>query len=161
MDEQGGTPVPASGEVDQAFDMGFTRRRQTGSGVRYVIEAEQQVTGPVSEENTPHPVMPFSEQHGDLPQKRQVNMHLVGPKLMFQRADKPVGICGEAAADPLLAVALTGMGITSLSMAGAAVRAVGAQLASVDLDTCRRAAEAVLEASDPLAARDAVRRLLD
>ena len=78
-----------------------------------------------------------------------------------RRAGKPVGICGEAAADPLLAVALTGMGITSLSMAGAAVRAVGAQLASVDLDTCRRAAEAVLEASDPLAARDAVRRLLD
>ena len=77
-----------------------------------------------------------------------------------QRADKPVGICGEAAADPLLAVALTGMGITSLSMAGAAVRAVGAQLAEVDMDTCRRAADAVLEASDPLAARQAVRRLL-
>ncbi len=35
-----------------------------------------------------------------------------------QRVDKPVGVCGEAAADPLLAVALVGMGITSLSMAG-------------------------------------------
>ena len=71
------------------------------------------------------------------------------------------GLAREAAADPLLAVALTGMGITSLSMAGAAVRAVGAQLAAVDMDTCRRAADAVLEASDPLAAREAVRRLLD
>ena len=44
------------------------------------------------------------------------------------RAGKSVGVCGEAAADPLLAVALIGMGITSLSMAAAAVRAVGAQL---------------------------------
>ena len=34
-----------------------------------------------------------------------------------QRAGKPVGVCGEAAAHPLLAVALVGMGVTSLSMA--------------------------------------------
>lgn len=78
-----------------------------------------------------------------------------------RRAGKPVGVCGEAAADPLLAVALTGMGVTSLSMAGAAVRQVGARLAAVDLDTCRRAAALVLEAADPQAARDAVRRLLE
>ena len=37
-------------------------------------------------------------------------------------AGKPVGVCGEAAADPLLACVLVGMGITSLSMAAAAVR---------------------------------------
>ena len=42
-----------------------------------------------------------------------------------RRAGKPVGVCGEAAADPLLACVLVGMGITSLSMAPAAVRAVG------------------------------------
>ena len=42
-----------------------------------------------------------------------------------QQAGKPVGVCGEAAADPLLAVALIGMGITSLSMAARAVRPVG------------------------------------
>ena len=58
-----------------------------------------------------------------------------------QRAGKSVGVCGEAAADPLLAVALIGMGITSLSMASAAVRAVGAQLSAVSA-TCRKAAEA-------------------
>ena len=39
-----------------------------------------------------------------------------------RRDGKPVGVCGEAAADPLLACALVGMGITSLSMAAAAVR---------------------------------------
>ncbi len=45
-----------------------------------------------------------------------------------KRAGKPVGVCGEAAADPLLAPCLVGMGITSLSMASAAVRAVGSRL---------------------------------
>jgi phosphotransferase system enzyme I (PtsI) len=75
-------------------------------------------------------------------------------------AGKPVGVCGEAAADPLLAVALTGMGITSLSMASAAVRQVGAQLSAVSMDTCRRAADAVLDAADPRAGREAVRRLV-
>ena len=34
-----------------------------------------------------------------------------------KQAGKPVGVCGEAAADPLLACVLVGMGITSLSMA--------------------------------------------
>ena len=77
-----------------------------------------------------------------------------------ERAGKPVGVCGEAAADPLLAVALVGMGITSLSMAAAAVRPVGAQLSAVSMETCRRAAAAVLDAADPMAGRDAVRRLV-
>ena len=44
---------------------------------------------------------------------------------------KPVGVCGEAAADPLLACVLVGLGVTSLSAAAAAVTAVGAKLASV------------------------------
>ena len=48
-----------------------------------------------------------------------------------QQAGKPVGVCGEAAADPLLAVCLVGMGITSLSMAARAVRPAGAQLSVV------------------------------
>jgi phosphotransferase system enzyme I (PtsI) len=60
----------------------------------------------------------------------------------------------------LLATALVGMGITSLSMALAAVRPVGAQLAAVTMDTCERAAEAALGAPDPMAARAAVRSVL-
>ncbi len=78
-----------------------------------------------------------------------------------RQAGKPVGVCGEAAADPLLATALIGMGITSLSMAAAAVRPVGAQLSRVTMETCREAAEAVLSAADPKAGREAVRALLD
>lgn len=75
-------------------------------------------------------------------------------------AGKPVGVCGEAAADPLLACVLVGMGVTSLSMAAAAVRPVGARLATVPMDLCEEAAEAALSAGDPAAAREAVRALL-
>jgi phosphotransferase system enzyme I (PtsI) len=77
-----------------------------------------------------------------------------------QRVGKPVGVCGEAAADPLLAVALVGMGVTSLSMAAAAVRPVGAQLSAVSMETCRQAAEAAVGATDPMAGRDAVREIV-
>jgi phosphotransferase system enzyme I (PtsI) len=75
-------------------------------------------------------------------------------------AGKPVGVCGEAAADPLLATALIGMGVTSLSMAARAVRPVGAQLSRVRLDQCEAAAEAALGATDPMSGRDAVRAAL-
>jgi phosphotransferase system enzyme I (PtsI) len=78
-----------------------------------------------------------------------------------KQAGKPVGVCGEAAADPLLACVLVGMGITSLSMASAAVRPVGARLAGASMDLLEDAAEAALAANDPRAARDAVRRVLE
>jgi phosphotransferase system enzyme I (PtsI) len=77
------------------------------------------------------------------------------------RAGKPVGVCGEAAADPMLATVLIGMGITSLSMASAAVRPVGARIGTVSMETCRAAAAAAVAAPDPLAARAAVREVLE
>jgi phosphotransferase system enzyme I (PtsI) len=77
-----------------------------------------------------------------------------------RRTGKPVGVCGEAAADPLLACVLVGLGITSLSCAASAVAGVGARLATVDLATCRRAAEAALAQDDPAAARAVVREVL-
>ena len=75
-------------------------------------------------------------------------------------AGKPVGVCGEAAADPLLACVLTGLGVTSLSAAAAAVPAVGALLGTVSLAACRAAAQAALDAPDPVAGRAAARALL-
>lgn len=72
-----------------------------------------------------------------------------------QAAGKPVGVCGEAAADPLLACVLVGLGITSLSMAASAISAVGASLARASLDQCRAAAQAALAAVDPAAGRAA------
>lgn len=72
----------------------------------------------------------------------------------------PVGVCGEAAADPLLACVLTGLGVTSLSAASTAVAGVGAQLAAVDLATCRKVAEAVLDASGADTAREIAHGML-
>jgi phosphoenolpyruvate-protein phosphotransferase (PTS system enzyme I) len=71
------------------------------------------------------------------------------------RAGKPVGVCGEAAADPLLACVLAGLGVTSLSAAAAAVARVGARLAAVTMQQCRDAAEAVLATAGPAEARAA------
>ncbi|POH57621.1 phosphoenolpyruvate--protein phosphotransferase [Arthrobacter glacialis] len=75
-------------------------------------------------------------------------------------AQKPVGVCGEAAADPLLACILVGLGLTSLSMAPNAVAAVGLQLESVTLEQCQRAAVAVLRCTTARAARATARELL-
>jgi len=71
-------------------------------------------------------------------------------------AGKPVGVCGEAAADPGLAVVLTGLGITSLSMAARSIPAVREALATRTLADCRAAARAALAAPDAAAARAAV-----
>ncbi|MBM3716380.1 phosphoenolpyruvate--protein phosphotransferase [Microbacterium enclense] len=68
---------------------------------------------------------------------------------------KPVGICGEAAADPLLAVVLVGLGATTLSMAPTALADVRATLLSHSLDDARRIAEAALAADDAASAREA------
>ncbi|MGZ8745738.1 MAG: phosphoenolpyruvate--protein phosphotransferase [Mycobacterium sp.] len=75
-------------------------------------------------------------------------------------ADKPVGVCGEAAADPLLACVLAGLGVTSLSAAAAALQGVGARLAQVSLSQCRAAAEAVLAAGTAADARAAAQAVL-
>ncbi len=70
-------------------------------------------------------------------------------------AGKPVGVCGEAAADPVLACVLTGLGVTSLSAAAAAIQGVGAKLAQVTLRQCRDAADAVLGTASAADARAA------
>jgi phosphotransferase system enzyme I (PtsI) len=70
-------------------------------------------------------------------------------------AGKPVGVCGEAAGDPLLATVLVGLGVTSLSMAAGAVAEVRQSLAERTLQRCREAAARALAAPDPAAARAA------
>ncbi|GAA3261293.1 phosphoenolpyruvate--protein phosphotransferase [Nonomuraea helvata] len=61
-----------------------------------------------------------------------------------QEAGKPVGVCGEAAGDPLLAPLLVGLGVTSLSMAPVCVPAVRETLAGLTLAECRDRAVAAL-----------------
>ncbi|GAA4201483.1 phosphoenolpyruvate--protein phosphotransferase [Streptosporangium oxazolinicum] len=71
-------------------------------------------------------------------------------------AGKPVGVCGEAAADPLLATVLVGLGVTSLSMSAPGIPAVRESLAAHSLERCRDNARLALAADDPAEARKAI-----
>ncbi len=72
----------------------------------------------------------------------------------------PMGLCGEAAADPDFAAVLVGLGATSLSMVARALPTVGARLAGVTLEQCRAAATAACAALEPPDARAAARAAL-
>jgi phosphotransferase system enzyme I (PtsI) len=70
-------------------------------------------------------------------------------------AGKQVGICGEAAADPRLAVVLVGLGATTLSMTPAALADVRAELSTVTMEQARAKATAALAATTAAGARAA------
>ncbi|SOD60717.1 phosphoenolpyruvate--protein phosphotransferase [Streptomyces zhaozhouensis] len=76
------------------------------------------------------------------------------------RLGRPVGVCGEAAADPALALVLTGLGVTSLSAAPAALPGLRAALAGHTLSDCRELAEAARTAPDAATARHHVHAAL-
>jgi phosphotransferase system enzyme I (PtsI) len=76
-----------------------------------------------------------------------------------RRTGRPVGVCGEAAGDPLLALVLVGLGLASLSMAPACLPPVRHALSTHTLDECRDMAKAAREADDAASARESVRRL--
>ncbi|WP_431046828.1 phosphoenolpyruvate--protein phosphotransferase [Streptomyces sp. P1-3] len=71
---------------------------------------------------------------------------------------RPVGVCGEAAADPALAPVLVGLGVTSLSAAPSCLGEVRAALAARTLDDCRALATRALAAPDAATARAEVLR---
>jgi len=73
---------------------------------------------------------------------------------------RPIGVCGEAASDPMLALVLVGLGITSLSMAPTCLADVRAALAERSLEECQALAEAALNASSAVTARAAVSELV-
>lgn len=68
-------------------------------------------------------------------------------------AGTPVGVCGEAASDPLLAVVLVGLGATSLSMTAAALCDVRAELLRHTRAEATQLAARVLGASSAAEAR--------
>lgn len=76
-------------------------------------------------------------------------------------AGKPVGVCGEWASDPLMALALTGMGVTSLSMSAPALPAVRHALRHHSLVQCESMAEVVPSAQNAEEAQRAARALAD
>ena len=75
--------------------------------------------------------------------------------------NKPVGVCGEAAANSLLAAVLVGIGVSSLSMAPSALAEVRGFLATVDLAACQRAATAALGARTAADAQALAREILE
>lgn len=73
---------------------------------------------------------------------------------------KPLSVCGEAASDPLLAVVLVGLGVTSLSMVPNALREVRATLLRYSMEEARMLAQVALATTDAGNARSAVKAAL-
>jgi phosphoenolpyruvate-protein phosphotransferase (PTS system enzyme I) len=73
-------------------------------------------------------------------------------------AGKPIGVCGEAAADPLLACVLVGLGVRSLSMAPSAIAEVRAAVAARTGPECEAMAARATSAATARDARQAALR---
>ncbi|MBM7477921.1 phosphoenolpyruvate--protein phosphotransferase [Oerskovia jenensis] len=73
---------------------------------------------------------------------------------------RPVGVCGEAASNPVLAAVLVGLGVSSLSMTARAIPDVAALLGAVTIAECREVAQLALAAESAADARAAVRAAL-
>lgn len=68
-----------------------------------------------------------------------------------------MGVCGEAGGDPLLALVLTGLGVSSLSMAPSKVPSVRLALSMHTLPECQRLAAIARDARTAMDALTAVR----
>lgn len=77
-----------------------------------------------------------------------------------RRAARPVGVCGEAAGDPLLALVLVGLGVTSLSMAPGLLPAVRLALSLHTAEQCADIAAVARASASAAEARAAVRSLV-
>ncbi|WP_344359656.1 phosphoenolpyruvate--protein phosphotransferase, partial [Brachybacterium phenoliresistens] len=78
------------------------------------------------------------------------------PESFGEKAARPVGVCGEAAGDPALAVVLVGLGVNSLSMTPRSLPAVAKVLSSVSLEQAKELAAAAVAAPTASAAKQAV-----
>ncbi|MEV7607634.1 phosphoenolpyruvate--protein phosphotransferase [Paenarthrobacter sp. NPDC089322] len=124
----------------------------TNDLTQYAMAADRQL-GPLAELNTPwQPAV-----------LRLVQLTVEGAALEASgrgSSPKPVGVCGEAAADPALAVVLTGLGVSTLSMTARSLAAVGTVLKTVTLEQAQELARLALSAPSATEARDWVRAKL-
>ena len=119
----------------------------TNDLTQYAMAADRQL-GPLANLNTPW---------------QPAVLRLVGLTVEGSRAEghnKPVGVCGEAAADPALAVVLTGLGVSTLSMTARSLAAVAAVLKTVTLSEAQELAKLALSAPSATEARAWVREKL-
>ncbi len=101
----------------------------------------------------------YLSEHADHWQPAVLSL-IAGTAEAGRKVGKPIGICGESAADPALACVMIGTGVTSLSLAAKAIPEVGAQLGQVTLAQCQAAAKVALAADDAQQARTAAREAL-
>ena len=119
----------------------------TNDLTQYAMAADRQL-GPLAALNTPW---------------QPAVLRLVGLTVEGSAAEghnKPVGVCGVAAADPALAVVLTGLGVTTLSMTARSLAAVAAVLKTVTLAEAQELAKLALSAPSATEARAWVRAKL-
>ena len=90
---------------------------------------------------------------------KMIKLTVKGAKRASVNAGKKkyVSVCGEAAADPALAVVLVGLGVDTLSMNAGAIPAVAAVLKSVTLEQARHIANKALEQISSAEAKAAAR----
>ncbi|MEA9984913.1 phosphoenolpyruvate--protein phosphotransferase [Subtercola sp. RTI3] len=134
--------VPSSALVaDQIFDVADFVSIGTNDLTQYTLAADRLLGSVANLQDPWHPAV----------------LRLVGMLGEAGRvAGKPVGVCGEAAADPLLAVVLVGLGVTTLSMTPAAIADVRAELARHTLAETRELARVAVAATSAARARAAV-----
>ncbi|WP_285319044.1 phosphoenolpyruvate--protein phosphotransferase [Pseudarthrobacter sp. lyk4-40-TYG-27] len=140
--------VPSAALTAEAIlrEVGFASLG-TNDLTQYAMAADRQL-GPLANLNTPW---------------QPAVLRLVGLTVEGSRAEghnKPVGVCGEAAADPALAVVLTGLGVTTLSMTARSLAAVAAVLKTVTLSEAQELARLALSAPSATEARAWVREKL-
>lgn len=140
--------VPSAALTAEAIlrEVGFASLG-TNDLTQYAMAADRQL-GPLAGLNTPwQPAV-----------LRLVGLTVEGS--MAEGHNKPVGVCGEAAADPALAVVLTGLGVSTLSMTARSLAAVAAVLKTVTLAEAQELAKLALSAPSATEARAWVRAKL-
>jgi phosphoenolpyruvate-protein phosphotransferase len=75
--------------------------------------------------------------------------------------DRPVAVCGEAAADPQAAALFVGLGVDELSVAPGSLAALRVMLAGLDVEACREAATRALTAANVAEVRAIAADLLE
>lgn len=123
----------------------------TNDLTQYTLAADRQIAGLSDLASSWHPAV-----------LRLIDATVTGARRITADTGRarPVGVCGEAAADPGLAVVLAGLGVDSLSMTPRALAPVAAVLASVSSDQAADLAQRALAARDAHAARTLVRAAL-
>ena len=120
----------------------------TNDLTQYTMAADR-LLGPLAELNNPW-------QPGVL---RMIDLTVRGARQAEEETGKAksVSVCGEAAADPALAVVLVGLGVNALSMNTRSIPAVAAVLKSVTLEKAQQIAVQVLDARSAENAKDVAR----